>query len=549
MSQDVPVPEFRAAMHRVADLLADYLEGVGERPVLPRVAPGAVAALLPAAPPTEPEALDALLDDYQRLIEPNVTHWNHPGFLAYFAITGSAPGIVGEALAAGLNVNAMLWRTSPAATELEEVVCDWFRQMVELPPEFRGHINDTASTSTLLALAAARHRLPGLEARTRGLAGRPEVPPLTVYTSDQAHSSVDKAVIVLGLGHDQLRRVESDAAFRMVPQALAAAVAADRAAGRWPLAVVATAGSTSTTSIDPVPEIADLCAAQGLWLHVDAAYAGSAAICPELRAQMPGIERADSVGINPHKWLFTPVDCSLLYVRDQENLRAAFSLVPEYLRTDDTGAANLMDLGFQLGRRFRALKLWMVIRAFGVEGLRERLREHCAMARELAARIAADPAFELAAPVPWSVVCFRALPADGAGGANDADDADDAEASSGASSAAGSARPASGPGGTGSATASDGARQDRLNERLMAAVNAAGPFFLSHTVLNGRYTLRVAIGNLRTTRRHLEDLWSLLQRTAGELAAAAPAAASPAAPASPRAAAPAAASGAAPGAR
>ena len=496
MSQDLPVPEFRAAMHRVADLLADYLEGVGERPVLPGVAPGAVAALLPAAPPTGPEPLDALLDDYQRLIEPNVTHWNHPGFLAYFAITGSAPGIVGEALAAGLNVNAMLWRTSPAGTELEEVVCDWFRQMVDLPPEFRGHINDTASTSTLLALAAARHRLPGLEARTRGLAGRPEVPALTVYTSDQAHSSVDKAVIVLGLGHDQLRRIESDAAFRMVPRALAAAVAADRAAGRLPLAVVATAGTTSTTSVDPVPEIADLCAAEGLWLHVDAAYAGSAAICPELRAQMPGIERADSIGINPHKWLFTPVDCSLLFVRDLANLRAAFSLVPEYLRTDDSGAGNLMDLGFQLGRRFRALKLWMVIRAFGVEGLRERLREHCAMARDLAARIAADPAFELAAPVPWSVVCFRArLPAGGPPAAT-ADGKDGA----------------------------DGARQDRLNERLMAAINAAGPFFLSHTVLNGRYTLRVAIGNLRTTRRHLDDLWSLVQRTAGELAAAPPAA-------------------------
>jgi aromatic-L-amino-acid decarboxylase len=359
--------------------------------------------------------------------------------------------------------------------------------MMDLPPEFRGHINDTASTSTLVALAAARHHAAGLESRSRGLAGRPEVPQLTLYTSDQAHSSVDKAAIVLGIGSDQVRRVASDAAFRLSPSALAAAIAADRAAGRRPLAVVATEGTTSTTSVDPLPEIADLCAEHGLWLHVDAAYAGAAAICPELRAQMPGLERADSIGINPHKWLFTPVDCSVLLVRDQANLRDAFSLIPEYLRTDEIGATNLMDLGFQLGRRFRALKLWLVIRAFGVEGLRERLREHCAMARELAGWIEADPAFELAAPVPFSVVCFRARLADA---------------------------PAAGP-------ARDGA-QDAFNERLLGAVNAAGPFFLSHTVLRGRYTLRVAIGNLRTTRRHIDELWRLLCRCAAEVAAAAP---------------------------
>jgi aromatic-L-amino-acid decarboxylase len=494
MSQDIPTPEFRAAMHRVADILADYLEGVGDRPVLPHLAPGELAAALPGAPPAGPEELGALLDDYQRLIEPGTTHWNHPGFLAYFAITGSAPGIVGEALAAGLNVNAMLWRTSPAATELEERVCDWLRQMMELPPQFRGHINDTASTGTLVALAAARHRLPGLDARRRGLAGRPEVPPLTVYASDQAHSSVDKAAIVLGLGQEQMRRVASDASFRMSPAALAAAIAADRLAGRRPLAVVATAGTTSSTSVDPLAEIADLCAEQGLWLHVDASYAGAAAICPELRALMQGMERADSIVVNPHKWLFTPVDCSVLLVRDVDNLRGAFSLVPEYLRTDEAQATNLMDLGFQLGRRFRALKLWMVIRAFGVDGLRARVRDHCAMARELAARIAADPAFELAAPVPFSVVCFR-LRREGPP----------------AIGAAGAASPAG--------AADAGNEQDRLNERLMAAVNAAGPFFLSHTVLDGRTTLRVAIGNLRTARRHLEDLWHLLRREAAALTA------------------------------
>jgi aromatic-L-amino-acid decarboxylase len=358
---DLPNAELRAAMHRVADLVADYLANVGEMPVLPALAPGEFKRMLPAAPPSEGESLDVILDDYSRLIVPNTAHWNHPGFLAYFAITGSAPGIVAEALAASLNLNAMLWRTGPAATELEETVCGWLRDLMQLPPSFAGHITDTASTSTLVALAAARHSLSGLAIRERGLAGRPDVPPLVVYASDQAHSSVDKAAIVLGLGHENVRRVASDANFRLSVPALASAIAADRAAGRRPLAVVATVGTTSTTSIDPVPAIADLCREQGIWLHVDAAYAGSAAICPELRALMPGIERADSLVTNPHKWLFTPVDCSLLYVRDPALLRAAFSLIPEYLRTDEQNVTNLMDTGFQLGRRFRGRRSGTVV--------------------------------------------------------------------------------------------------------------------------------------------------------------------------------------------
>jgi aromatic-L-amino-acid/L-tryptophan decarboxylase len=472
MSRDLPADEFRAAMHRVADLVADYLEGVGDRPVLPAVKPGEVRSVLPAAPPETPEPLDTILDDYLRVIEPNLTHWNHPGFLAYFAITGSGPGILGETLAAGLNVNAMLWRTSPAGTELEERVCAWLARMMDLPADFRGHINDTASSSSLVALAAARHRLP-VDVRVKGLSGRPEVPPLTFYASDQAHSSIDKSAIVLGLGQENVRRIETDVDFRISVPALTAAIARDRAEGRLPMAVVATVGTTSTTSVDPVPEIADLCAREGLWLHVDAAYAGSAAICPEYRALMPGIERADSLVVNPHKWLFTPVDCSVLYVRDPALLKAAFSLVPEYLRTtEDSEVTNLMDYGFQLGRRFRSLKLWMVIRAFGVEGLRERIREHCALARELAGWIEADPRFELAAPVPFSTVCFRA-------------------------------RMEEDP--------------DRFNERLLARINAEGPVFLSHTVLKGRYTLRVAIGNLRTEREHIERLWELIVNACNEL--------------------------------
>ncbi|MFP5285703.1 MAG: pyridoxal phosphate-dependent decarboxylase family protein, partial [Thermoanaerobaculia bacterium] len=318
----------------------------------------------------------------------------------------------------------------------------------------------------LVALAAARHRMPGLEVRTKGLAGQPA---LVVYASDQAHSSIDKACIVLGIGQENVRRVASDAEFRMSVPALEEALARDRREGRLPMAVVATAGTTSTTSVDPVQPVADLCAREGIWLHVDAAYAGSAAICPEYRALMPGIERADSIVVNPHKWLFTPVDCSVLWVRDPALLRAAFSLVPDYLRTDEPGVTNLMDTGFQLGRRFRALKLWMVIRAFGAEGLRERIREHCAIARDLAARIEAHPGFELAAPVPFSTVCFRAL------------------------------------------------GDDRLNERLLAKVNAAGPFFLSPTTLHGRLTPRIAIGNIRTAREHAEVLWELLVRSAAEL--------------------------------
>jgi aromatic-L-amino-acid/L-tryptophan decarboxylase len=469
---DVPAAEFRAAMHQAADLVADYLEHVGNYPVLPRLAPGAVRAALPAAPPERAEPLTRLLGDYQQLIEPNVTHWNHPGFMAYFGITGSGPGILGEVLAAGLNVNAMLWRTSPAATELEELVTDWMRQLVGLPEVFRGHINDTASVSSFVALAAARHRVPGLDIRTKGLAGRSAVPPLVVYCSEQAHSSIDKAVIALGLGHDNLRKVPTDDVFRMDVGALERAVAADRATGRLPIAVVATAGTTSTTSVDPIPAIAALARREGMWLHVDAAYAGSAAVCPEYRALLEGWDLADSIVTNPHKWLFTPVDCSLLYVRDPAQLRDAFSLVPEYLRTPEVGVTNLMDYGIQLGRRFRALKLWMVIRGFGAEGIRERIRLHCSLGREFAEWARNTPGFEVVAPVPFSTVCFRATPP----GAPDS--------------------------------------QDAVNERILARVNEGGEVFLSHTKLRGRFVLRLTIGNLRTTRAHVERAWALIREAA-----------------------------------
>ena len=468
---DLPSAEFRAAMHRASDLIADYLERVGDYPVLPKLAPGDVRAALPAAPPAEPESLDALLSDYRRLIEPNVTHWNHPGFLAYFAISGSAPGILGETLAAGLNVNTMLWKTGPAPTELEELVTDWLRQMIGLPAEFRGHINDTASMSSLLAIAAARHRATGGDVRTRGMAGRADLPALTVYASEQAHSSIDKAVITLGLGHEQLRKVPTDAEYRMDVMALAAAIAADREAGKRPIAIVATAGTTSTTSVDPLRAVAAVARRERLWLHVDAAYAGSAAICLEYRVLLNGWEEADSVVLNPHKWLFTPVDCSVLLLRDPDSLRAALALTPEYLRTREgsAGATNLMDFGPQMGRRFRALKLWFVIRAFGVTGLQDRIRAHCALAQEFAAWVRAERGFEISAPHPFSTVCFRAV------------------------------------------TGRTVAEENALNERILAEVNAAGPVFLSHTKLGDRIVLRLTIGNIRTERSHVAKAWELVR--------------------------------------
>jgi len=473
---DIPPEELRRALHRAADLVADYVDGVGARDVVPSVEPGEVAARLAPSPPAQAESLESILTDYEELIEPNVTHWNHPGFMAYFGISASGPGIVGEMLAAGLNVNAMLWRTSPAATELEERACDWLRQMVDLPEVFQGHINDTASISTMLAIAAARHGLEGLEIRTRGMAGRADLPQLTVYCSDQAHSSVDKAVMTLGIGHENLRRIPSDDIYQLSLDALEFAIEADLAAGHRPVAVVATAGTTSTTSVDPLSGIAELCERHGIWLHVDAAYAGSAAICPKLRGYLDGWERADSVVINPHKWLFTPFDCSVLLVRDPDLLREAFSLVPEYLRTGESEGTNLMDYGVQLGRRFRALKLWMVIRRFGVEGLRQRLREHCRLATELASWIDSERDLEVMAPVPFSVVCFRWY-----------------------------------------REGLSGVRLDALNRELLENVNRAGPIFLSHTELNGRFVLRVAIGNIKTSEEHVRQAWELIRREADRL--------------------------------
>ncbi|MGH7459483.1 MAG: pyridoxal phosphate-dependent decarboxylase family protein [Longimicrobiales bacterium] len=469
--------EFRRLGHELIDWVAGYLANPESYPVLPATRPGAVRSLLPDQAPEEAESLEQCFADFQRLILPNTTHWNHPGFLAYFPNTGSAPGVLAELLTAALNVNAMIWRTGPAATELEEVTTDWLRTLLGLPAEFSGTINDTASSSTFYALAAAREQLTDLRLREEGMTGRPELPQLRVYCSEEAHSSVDKAVIALGLGFRGLRLIPTRTDFTMDVQALRAAINEDVAGGVRPVAVVGSVGTTAVTAVDPLPEIAALCREHGIWLHVDAAYGGSAALLPERRWILDGAESADSLVVNPHKWLLVPMDCSVLYTRKPALLRAAFSLTPEYLTTAETGAAtNLMDFGISLGRRFRALKLWFVMRAFGAEGLRAQLREHIRIAHLFAGWVDEHPQFERLAPTHFSVVAFRSVPPNLAG---------------------------------------DETRIDLHNQSLLDTINASGRFFLSHTRVRGQFTLRVAIGNLGTTETHIRDLWGLIQLAAG----------------------------------
>src|SRR5262245_3262149 len=404
--------DFRRQGHALVDWIADYFDRVESFPVLARVKPGEIAAALPDHAPEEPEPFEAVMADFERILVPGLTHWNHPGFLAYFPITGSAPGALAEFLSAALNQQAMLWRTSPAATELETVALGWLLGLIGLPDAFEGVIYDTASVGTLHALTAAREAA-AADVRAIGWLARTDVPGARVYCSDQAHSSVDKAVITMGLGLESLCRIPTDERFRMRVDLLADAIERDRRAGLLPLAVVATVGTTSTTSIDPVLDIAAVCEREHVWLHVDAAYGGVAAMLPSHTTVLAGAERADSLVVNPHKWLFTPFDLSAFYSRRMDVVRSAFALTPDILQTPDHERRwNLMDTGIQLGRRFRALKLWMILRTFGARAIREHLAEHMRLARELAAWIDAHADFERLAPVPFSVVCFRWRPAD-----------------------------------------------------------------------------------------------------------------------------------------
>ena len=459
---DMDKEEFRRVGHELIDWIADYFDKIDELPVLAAIEPGDLKAKLPTSAPLQGEPMEAIVADLDRLIVPALTHWSHPSFFAYFATSTSAPGIFGELLSAAFDNKAMLWRTSPASTELEEVVLDWLRQMMGLDPGMLGIIYDTASVSSLHAIAAAREKVEK-RIREEGMSGRPDLPLLRVYVSEQSHSSIEKAVITLGLGQRGMRKIPTDSEFRMDARALAAAIEEDKRNGYLPFCVVATVGTTSTSSIDPVPEIVPICEEHALWLHVDAAYAGSAAVVPELRHILAGCERAHSLVTNPHKWLFTPFDLSVLYCRHMDLLKRAFSLVPEYLRTPEQEKVRSgSDYGIQLGRRFRALKLWMVMRYFGQEGLAARIREHCRLAQLFASWVDESPDWELMAPVPLGLVCFRAR------------------------------------------------HSDSLNESIMHGVNASGRALLSHTRLNDKLTLRLSIGNIRTTEKHVRDVWGLL---------------------------------------
>ena len=479
---DMPAEEFRRYGHELIDWIANYFEHIEDLPVLAQMEPGDLKAQLPSSPPEQGESMQAILADIDRLIVPALTHWSHPSFFAYFATSTSAPGIFGELLSAAFDVKSMLWRTSPASTELEEVALDWLRQMMGLDAGMSGFIYDTASVSSMHAIAAARE---GVELRIReeGMSGRKDLPLLRVYASEQAHSSIDKGIITLGLGQRSLRKIPSDKEFRMEAKALAAAIDEDKRNGILPFCVVATVGTTSTSSIDPVPALAEICEQHKLWLHVDAAYGGSAAIVPEMRHIVDGCEAADSLVLNPHKWLFTPFDLSVLYCRHLDLLRRAFSLVPEYLRTPEQEKVRSgSDYGVQLGRRFRALKLWMIIRYFGHRGLAARIRDHCRLAQLFASWVETANDWEVMAPAPFALVCFRACPAI-----------------------------------EGEAEDVCGKRLDALNEAIMHGVNATGKALLSHTKLNDKLTLRLSIGNIRTTERHVRQVWNLLNEQLSQL--------------------------------
>src|SRR4051812_2816748 len=452
--------EFRRAGHRLIDWVADYLDGIDNFDVLSRADPGDIERQFAPVAADSGKSYDELIAQFEEKIVPGITHWNHPAFFAYFSITGSQAGILAELMTAALNANGMLWKTSPSLTELETVVLRWLRDALGLPGDLFGIINDTASINSFLALAAAREAL-GFDIRGKGMTGR-DLPPLRVYCSEHAHSSIEKGALALGFGASGVVKIESDDKFRMRVDALEAAIARDRKAGALPCAISATVGTTSTSSVDPVPAIGVIARREKMWLHVDGAYAGSATIVPEYRWLWDGIEQADSIVVNPHKWLFTPIDCSVLYTKRPDVLRQTFSLVPEYLKTTDAAEVNYMDYGLQLGRRFRALKLWMVLEHYGLDRLRAVIREQVSFAQRLTAELERRGDIELLAPQMFSVVVFRKK-------------------------------------GT-----------DEENAALLERMNASGQLFVSHTRLNGQYGIRVAIGNGATEWRHVARILDFL---------------------------------------
>jgi aromatic-L-amino-acid decarboxylase len=467
--------EFRRYGHQVVDWIARYMEEVERYPVLAQVEPGAIRARLPEHPPAAGEPFEVILCDVEEILLPGITHWQSPRFFAFFPANNSGPSILGDLLSSGLGVQGMLWSTSPACTELETHILDWLEEMLALPETFRsttaggGVIQDTASSASLCALLAARERVTGFATNVTGVRGV-----LTAYTSTQAHSSIEKAVKIAGLGSENLRLIDVDGAYAMRPEALEAAIHADTAAGRKPCFVCATVGTTSSNALDPLRPIGEICRRHGIWLHVDAAMSGTAALCPEFRFIHDGLELADSYCFNPHKWMFVNFDCDCFYVADRAALIRTLSVLPEYLknRATESGAViDYRDWQVPLGRRFRALKLWCVIRSFGVAGLQERIREHVRLAAEFASWVDDHPRFERVAPAPLNLVCFRH-----AGG-------------------------------------------DAVNQAIMDRVNGSGRAYLTHTRLEDRLTLRLSIGQTQTQRRHVEEVWQLLCDAADALAA------------------------------
>ncbi len=465
MTGDMPKEDFRKYGHKIVDWIADYFETMEELAVLSQAKPGWLATSLPDKAPEKGEDFGNVLRDVDRLILPALTHWNHPNFHGLFSTSTSSVGVFGEMLTAAFDQKAMLWRTSPASTELEEVTLEWLRDMMGLPKGLRGLIYDTASVSTLHAIAAAREKL-GLRIREDGMSGRSDLPLLRVYCSQQTHSSIEKSLLTLGLGQRSMKAIKTDDSFSVDVNEMSDAIEQDKNDGHLPFCVIATVGTTSTTAADDLKAIGELCEKHGLWLHVDMAYAGSAMILPEMRHFIEGIERADSIVVNPHKWLFTPFDLSVLYMKDLDILKRAFSLVPEYLKVSED-VMNQMDYGIQLGRRFRSLKLWFVMRYFGREGLQARIREHIRLAKLFASWVEESEDFELMADVNFALVCFRACPRD---------------------------------------------VKDlcQLNERIMNEINSSGEAYLSHTKFNGEFVLRLSVGSIRVEERHLRKVWELL---------------------------------------
>jgi aromatic-L-amino-acid decarboxylase len=475
--RDMSPDDFRKYGYQLVDWIADYLKNIETYPVIPSINPGDIKKMLPDLPPVNSQTMDEIIKDIDKIIMPGMTHWNHPGFMAYFNSTSSSAGILAEFLSAAFNVNSMLWLTGPASVELERVTLNWLKKMIGIPENFWGIIYDTASVSSLHAIAAAREQIPEIQIRQQGMTGR-TIPPLKLYCTAHTHSSVSKAAITLGIGLNGVREVPVDSDFRMIPSELQRFLNEDKVKGNLPFCVVATIGTTSTTSIDPLNEIGKICNQENLWLHVDAAYGGTAAIIPEMKFILEGIELADSIVVNPHKWMFTPIDVSAFYAKKPEILKNAFSLVAEYLKTNENEEAeNLMNYGVQLGRRFRSLKLWFVIRYFGTEGIADILKEHIRLAKLFSQWIDAYPKFERIAKVNFSVVCFRFHPPD----------------------------------------INDEMKLNELNEKLLNNINKSGKVFISHTKINGKYILRVSISGLRTEERHIKDCWILIRKESEKL--------------------------------